>query len=302
MPEVSVIIPTFNRDHLLEKAICSVLQQTYENFELIIVDDNSKDNTSGLVSKIKDKRLKYIKHEKQKGGSESRNTGVAASSGKYLAFLDDDDEWLPDKLQLQIDLFKQNPDAGLVYSGYYYVEAKTNSVFREFRPEKKGMLDDRLLQENCVGTTSTAVVRKDCFEDVGGFDANLRGCQDWDLWIRIARRFPIDYVAKPLVRFLNHDVRITHDVNAKIQGKERLLDKIFPLVKDKPKVLSNHLFVIGYLYCAKGEVKIGRARIFDAIKLYPFAMRYYKYFVPSLFGATFYKYLSSMKIVKSFFQ
>lgn len=161
------------------------------------------------------------------------------------------------------------------------------------------MLDDDLLTENCIGTTSTAVIRRECFDKVGGFDVYLRGSQDWDLWIRIAREFPIDYVARPLVRFLNHDIRITHDLDAKIQGKERLFNKIFTYIEEKPKIISNHLFVIGYLYCTKGDVKTGRKKIFEALKKHPFKIKYYKYFIPSLLGVSCYKYLATLKILKN---
>jgi glycosyltransferase involved in cell wall biosynthesis len=295
MPEVSVIIPTFNRAHMIEKAIFSVLRQTYKDLELIIVDDGSVDDTPRMVAKINDDRLTYFRHEKQKGAAEARNTGVTASSGRFLAFLDDDDEWLPDKLDLQMEVFGSNPEIGMVYTGYYYVNAENNEIFREFHPKMKGRLDDRLLMENCVGTTSTAVIRKDCFEKVGGFDVCLRGSQDWDLWIRIAEEYPIEYVARPLVKFLNHDLRITHNLGSKIQGKERLLEKIHPLIKDKPKILSNHYFVIGFLYCANGDVENGREKLLKAIKLNPLEIRYYKHYIPALFGSSFYKYLSSKR-------
>lgn len=295
MPEVSVIIPTFNRAHLVKKAISSVLGQTYRDLEVIIVDDFSKDNTSEIISEIKDERLKYVKHAQQKGASEARNTGVAASNGTYLAFLDDDDEWFPEKLQLQMDLFQEKPETGMIYTGYFYIDAKSKKTIREFKPKKKGFLDDQLLEKNCVGTTSTAVIKRECFIAVGGFDNKLRGCQDWDLWIRLAKQYPIDFIAKPLVNFLIHEVRITNDLKAKIQGKENLIEKLLPDIQGKPKILSNHYFVIGYLYCTKGDVETGRKKIFEAIKTYPFDLNYYKYYIPSLFGASFYKFLSLRK-------
>jgi glycosyltransferase involved in cell wall biosynthesis len=295
MPEVSTIVPTFNRAHMVEKAINSVLSQTYQDLELIVVDDGSVDETSRLLSKINDDRVIYIRHEKQKGAAEARNTGVAASRGRFLAFLDDDDEWLPDKLELQMEVFAKQPEIGMVYTGYFYVNAESKEIFREFRPKVRGMLDDRLLMENCVGTTSTAVVRRECFEGVGGFDVQLRSSQDWDLWIRIARGYAIEFIPRPLVKFLNHDLRITHNMSSKIQGKERLLEKISPLIENKPKILSHHFFVIGFLYCATGDVENGKKWLWKAIKLNPGNIKYYKHLVPSLLGGSFYRYLSSKK-------
>lgn len=295
MPEVSVIVPTFNRAHLIMKAIYSVLGQTFKDLEVIVVDDGSKDNTSTLVLEINDIRLKYIRHAQQKGASEARNTGVAASSGKFLAFLDDDDEWMPDKLKLQMEIFREKPDTGMVYSGYYYINSKNNKIFREFHPKKSGLLDDDLLTTNCVGTTSTAVIRRDSFEKAGGFDVSLRGCQDWDLWIRLAKFYPLNFADKPLVNFLIHDIRITHDLNAKIQGKERLLNKIFPLIQHKSKILSAHYFVIGKLYCSNGDIENGKNRILKAITTYPFKINYYLHYLPCLVGLPFYKSIASMK-------
>ncbi|MEZ4599309.1 MAG: glycosyltransferase family 2 protein [Syntrophotaleaceae bacterium] len=295
MPSVSVVVPTCNRAHMIEKAINSVLNQTFEDLELIVVDDCSEDETAEVVEQIKDPRLKFFRQTERKGAAEARNAGVAVSSGKYLAFLDDDDEWLPDKLQRQLEVFKTDPEMGMVYSGYYYVNAENNEIYREFQPSWRGKLDDLLLMENCIGTTSSAVVGRDCFNQVGGFDVSLPSSQDWDLWIRIAQVRPIDYVSCPLVKFLNHDARITHNMGSKIQGKVKLLKKIMPLVQNKPKVLSHHYFVIGFLYCAKGDVENGKKNLLAAIKKNPVNFRCYKHYLAALPGGSFYRYLSSKK-------
>ena len=139
------------------------------------------------------------------------------------------------------------------------------------------------------------MIRRDCFEKVGSFDVHLRGCQDWDLWIRVAKEYPIEFVAKPLVNFLIHEIRITHDLNAKIQGKERLLNKIFPQIQHKSKILGHHYFVIGQLYCIKGDAETGRKWISSAIKTYPVKISYYLHYLSCLFGESFYKYLSALK-------
>ncbi len=106
-PTVSVIIPTYNRANLVSRAIKSVLNQTYQDFEIIVVDDCSEDNTEEIVKSFNDSRIRYIKHKKNKGGSAARNTGIKRARGKYIAFLDDDDEWLPSKLEKQIMLFEK---------------------------------------------------------------------------------------------------------------------------------------------------------------------------------------------------
>ena len=123
-PTVSVIIPTYNRAHLVDRAIQSVLNQTYKDFELIIVDDGSTDNTEDIIKEFqkKDERIKYIRHEENRGGSAARNTGIKAAKGEYIAFLDSDDEWLPIKLGRQISEFTNKSKIALVYTGRIIIE------------------------------------------------------------------------------------------------------------------------------------------------------------------------------------
>ena len=108
-PKVSVIIPTYNRAHLVGRAIRSVLNQTYQDFEIIVVDDGSTDNTEEVVKSFNDPRIRYIRHEKNRGGSAACNTGIRAARGEYIAFQDSDDEWLPEKLEKQMQVFENTP-------------------------------------------------------------------------------------------------------------------------------------------------------------------------------------------------
>ena len=128
MPKISVVIPTHNRASFLKKAIESVLRQSYTNLEVIIVDDNSTDNTKEVVNSYKDKRIKYIVHDKNKGGAVARNTGIIASTGDIVAFLDDDDEWLPEKIKKQMELFESKPFVDLIYTAFYLIDSITPSV------------------------------------------------------------------------------------------------------------------------------------------------------------------------------
>ena len=135
---ISVIIPTYNRDGVISRAINSVLKQTYQNFEVIIVDDNSPvtDNTACIISQYNDDRLFYIKHDKNKGGGGARNTGILAANGEYIAFLDSDDEWLPEKLQLQINLMRQVKDLHpkpVIYTQLY----QKGKGFEWIKPKQK---------------------------------------------------------------------------------------------------------------------------------------------------------------------
>src|SRR5262249_34375929 len=139
MPQVSVIIPTHNRAKSLQAAITSVLNQTYRDFEIIVVDDASKDNTEHVVRRFRDERIKYIRCAVNKGEAGARNKGVKASAADYIAFLDDDDEWLPRKLELQVALMDScSLKVGGVYSGYVEIDKTTGRIIGETIPIKRG--------------------------------------------------------------------------------------------------------------------------------------------------------------------
>jgi glycosyltransferase involved in cell wall biosynthesis len=182
-PAVSVIIPTYNRAHLIGRAIQSVLDQTYQDFEIIIVDDGSTDNTEVVLKKFqnKDERIRYIRHDKNKGGSTARNTGIKAARGRFIALLDSDDEWLPEKLQKQLEVFESSPpEVGVVYTKTYHRANKKIYPFSK-EEQKDGMIFQDLLNldisKNC-GQTSTLLIKKECFEKVGLFDERFPRQQD----------------------------------------------------------------------------------------------------------------------------
>ena len=210
MPQVSVIIPTYNRAHRLESAIRSVLTQTFQDFEIIVVDDASTDNTPETVAAFNDGRIKFIRHGMNKGGSVARNTGILNSTGDYIAFLDDDDEWLPAKLSKQIQvLLSSPPEVGCVYTGYLDVDRSTGRILAVHIPRKRGNLAKSLMAENCVGSASAAVLKRTCFKKVGLFDEDLPCSQDYDLWIRISKEFLFEYVPEPLFKYSIHPNKIS---------------------------------------------------------------------------------------------
>src|SRR4030042_1588084 len=203
MPTVSVIIPTYNRAHLLNRAIKSILVQTFGDFEIIIVDDASTDNTERIVKSIDDKRILYIRHENNKGGSAARNTGIRQARGKYIAFLDSDDEWLPEKLEKQLKVFERSTNSvGLVYTGIIKESKQRRSVH-----QSRENTAQAILAENYVGTTSTPLIKKECFLKTGLFDETLPSAQDWDMWIRIGQYYEFDFVTEQLVKYYLQDDR-----------------------------------------------------------------------------------------------
>ncbi len=140
-PRVSVIIPTYNRAHLIDRALSSVFRQTIQDFEILVIDDASTDDTEAVVRRIADARVRYIRHSANKKAAAARNTGVASAQGVYVAFLDSDDEWLPNKLEVQLAVFERSPDTQIVYSGWRWVHESTGLVEKVRCPDSSGRID-----------------------------------------------------------------------------------------------------------------------------------------------------------------
>ena len=187
-PTVSVIIATYNRARLIGEAIQSVLNQTFRDFELIIIDDASTDKTEEIVNGSDDKRLKYIRFKKNTGGCLApRNTGLEAARGEYIACLDDDDVWLDgDKLKKQVEFLDSHPDHVLVDTNTIVVDENNTELYRSFLPEKDNEIRDILLERNCF-VHSGAVYRKSAAMIVGGYSPakGTTGCDDHGLWLKL---------------------------------------------------------------------------------------------------------------------
>lgn len=220
-PKVSVVIPVFNRPEPVRRAIRSVLNQTYPDFEVIVVDDASTDTTPAVVASFTDPRVSLIRHDRNRGGSAARNTGIRAASAPYIGFLDSDDEWMPHNLERQLAVFEEGPDrVGLVYAGAERVYE--DGVVSRDLPRRERDLTRTLLLENVIGETSVGMVRRRVFDETGGFDESLPSCQDLDLWLRISERFDCVAVPEILVRVIKgtEGHRISADVSRTILGRE----------------------------------------------------------------------------------
>jgi len=286
-PTVSVIIPTYNRAHLVGRAIRSVLNQTYQDFEIIVVDDGSTDNTEEVVKSFNDPRIRYIRHEENRGGSAARNTGIRAARGEYIAFLDDDDYWLPTKLDKQVQVAKKSsPSVGMIYTGLAFIEVKINKVVKIFRPQYRGKLT---LEEMFAWTapTPTMLVRKECLNAVGGFDEKLPRYQDPDLGVRLAQEFEFDYVEDILV-FANPSnipqPQILLMAGEHFLGKHHALIQKLPPRKCAAVFSYYKYFMPGLAYCFHGQTSIGRTYLWNAINHCPRNKRAWLIFVITLFG------------------
>lgn len=200
--KVSIIIPTYNRAYCIERSIRSVLAQTYQEFELLIVDDGSSDNTQDVVNSIGDERIRYIKMPENKGVAAARNEGIRQASYEYIAFQDSDDVWKPDKLEKQIQALSKNPQAGLIYCAYecYEEDGSIGITPDEGMPlcDKQGDIYHKLLCRNTIGAP-TVLARKECFMKAGLFCERMTCLEDWELFVRIAKEYEILFLEEPLV-------------------------------------------------------------------------------------------------------
>ncbi len=299
MPKVSVIIPTYNRAHFIAEAIQSVLDQTFTDFEIIVVDDGSTDNTKNVVDGFKDPRIKYI-YQENRGVANARNTSIKASSGEHIAFLDSDDMWLPENLELKVKLLDACPDAALVSSDYYIFDSDTGATLRRFwdnRPYRYLLeLAEGTRQPVAFATLLTptvALVRRHVFDEVGYFDESLQGSDDWDMWLRILPHFPIKMINLPLARYRQHNAQLTTtNPTRRYLAEVAMLNKAirdYSLSKEDMKFIRKKLAGThsgyGWYMIARGGITLGREKLLASIKVNPWRIRPYVYFALSILGS-----------------
>ncbi len=195
-PKVSVIIPVYNRAALICRAVDSVLAQDFKNFEIIVVDDGSTDDTPKALNVYKDK-IKIIT-QKNRGVSAARNRGVSISSGQYIAFLDSDDMWLPEKLSTQVAFFESNPDTFICQTEAIWIRNGIRVNPKKKHKKQSGMIFTPSLHL-CLVSPSAVMLEKEFFDMFEGFDENLPACEDYDLWLRISCKYPVALINIPLI-------------------------------------------------------------------------------------------------------
>jgi len=196
MPETTVIIPTYNRRAFLEEAVQSVLAQTYRDFELIVVDDGSSDDTA-IFCESNRQRLRYFRQENS-GPSAARNLGIARAQGVYLTFLDSDDLWAPRKLEIQIEFMKMHPQAMVCYTDEIWIRRGVRVNQKKKHRKYSGWIFEHCVPL-CIVSPSSVLMRRDFFDRAGLFDETLPVCEDYDLWLRASLQFPFHYIDTPLI-------------------------------------------------------------------------------------------------------
>lgn len=195
-PLVSIIIPTYNRGWILKEAINSVLAQDFTDFELIVVDDGSTDKTQDILNTYNEDIIAL--RQNNQGVSAARNAGIASALGRFIAFLDSDDLWLPKKLSTQIDFFKSNRDALICQTDEIWIRNGVRVNPKKRHKKFSGDLFKRSLSL-CLISPSAVMIKRSLFEEVGVFDETLPACEDYDLWLRISCRYPVHLIKTPLI-------------------------------------------------------------------------------------------------------
>jgi len=258
MPSVSVIIPLYNSEKFIGDTLDSVLSQTYQDFEIIAVDDGSIDNTSSAVRIKNDSRIRYIRQENA-GISAARNRGIAEAKGDYIAFIDHDDKWLPDKLETQFSVLKNDIRAGLVFSNAHIIDSsgrRSNNFFNITKPSS-GMVFERLLEGNFIPVLTT-VVRKDVFDEVGLFDQRYRIAEDWDMFLRISLKYPVIYVNRPLAEYRVHGSSFSKNRELLLTESMDIIDRLVSFAKHDAqrrmkKMRAGYWSILGSLCLKKGD-------------------------------------------------
>ncbi len=281
MPEVSVIIPTHNRQPLLMRAIRSVLEQTYKDLECIVVDDASTDATPQAIQSIADERLVYLRHERNRGASGARNTGIRVARGSLIAFLDDDDEWLPTKLAKQVPLLTELPEEyGMVYCWMNYLD-DNGRIIQECHPTYKGDVFTSVLVKQGIAGCPTLLAKRRVVEEVGGFDESLPRGNDGDFIRRVCRVYRVDVIPEVLVQVhVAHGYeRITNQTDRGIRNhllaQRAKLDKFTEELQKYPHLKANLLANIGGSHLRLGEFRAALASLTRSFVLAPLDLELY---------------------------
>lgn len=288
-PLVTAILPTYNRPERLKRAANSVVEQTYRPLELIIIDDSSYEfYAPDIVSNLNDDTIhtRILRHDENQGVSVARNTGIDEANGKYVAFLDDDDEWLPEKTERQVKELEYS-DSGIAYCWVRRLDSSENQR-AVHAPKKSGDITERLLKENVTGTTSTVVASTELCQSMDGFDESFPRWNDWDFSLRASQRTTFTVVQHVLVHQYTWDGNQLSDDFDKVKtARNQLISKHIELAvehKMKSQFIAWTDFGVGIDAGMAGRYNLARLYLIRAIRNHPKEPRFYVYLMVFLGG------------------
>ena len=278
--KVSVVVPTYNSARFLGKALQSVLDQSFQDWELIVVDDGSTDNTREVVAAFQDRRIRYV-YQENRGAAAALNAGVRSARGAYIAFLGADDRWMPEKLALQVAQLDSLPlNVGMVYSDLHLYSLEDETVLGPFlegrKPPRGRVLSHLLDTDGSFIHPCSSLIRREVFDRVGLFDEGLKTHEDWDLWVRIAGVYEIEALDIPLGVYGRRPSQLTKDVQQMylygVEAKLRLLRSGTLRPADRRALrhyLAHHHYGYGIKFLSLGRRKEAWEAFFRSLRLRP---------------------------------
>jgi len=296
VPAVSIILPTYNRAYCIRRAIDSVLNQTFADFELIVIDDGSTDDTRQVVEAYDDPRIVHVHNDGNRGQTARLNDGLRLARADLIAFQDSDDEWLPTKLERQVEAMRwQPPEVGIVYTDKWRFEPGREKYHWK---SPHNMPDDGIIYPASLDNRvydigpQSVLIRRACFDKVGNFDERLTNFNDWDIFVRISQHFLFYHILEPLVNyFVSADAMTALGEHTGIKAIDVLFHKFLPDLEKNPPLLASRAYWIGSYHMREGDTAKGRAFLWRAVRAQPFNLRYLVAAVVSLFGRTVYRRL-----------
>jgi glycosyltransferase involved in cell wall biosynthesis len=246
MPKVSVVIPAYNAMPYLPEAIETVLAQTFTDFEVVVVDDGSTDNTAAWLTQLSDSRVQVIS-QKNQGQATARNTGITHATGDYIAFLDADDLWKSTLLEQLVNCLESHPQAGLAYCWTALTNQQGHPTGRLAISHAEGNVWKQLIESDFLSCGSV-LIRRACFEVVGLFSPDIALSEDWDMWIRIAAKFPFALVKQPLFLYRQHPASSSQKIKLLLQASLKVIDRAFASAPPELLSLKNRSYAFIHLY------------------------------------------------------
>ena len=278
-PLVSIVTATYNMAHFIDAVMESITKQTYENWQHIIIDDGSEDDTSGCIKKyLHDERIEYY-YQENAGQTTAKNNGIKKAKGKYICFLDGDNIWELDKLQKQIDTFANISERyKIIFTEQLYIDGEGNKIFTPEIKRYSGRISAELLFENFV-TFNTVMVNRICFDELGLFDENLQRSIDYELWLRFSTKFDFYYMPDVTTYYRHHEGQMSQDKERRFKVAGEIMTDF---LKKHPGLIANstvnrawgHSFTSrGRYYASKGDSQQAINYFIKALKCNP--LNYY---------------------------
>ncbi len=274
---ISVIIPTYNRKDFIIEAVESVLQQTYQNWEAIIIDDGSSDNTkAALTPFLTDSRIKYFYQDNQ-GQSVARNRGISKSTGAYICFLDSDNKWLPKKLELSVAAALNNPSVDVIYGDNIIIDVEGREISRDSMKKYSGSITDKLLRDNFI-SMNTTMTKRECFEVMGGLDEGDRLAEDYELWLRMSTRYKFLYIPEYIGYYRVMEDQLSTDKDKRFAANHKIICEFVKRFPDSITLKQKRRGFSGFFW-RKASYEHSQGRYYQSWKDMFIAMSYYPFWV-----------------------